>query len=213
MTQRIRAEVGVRAADTCRVADSSREADAPITDVRRSATPCGDGAIVEEFTVPTGCPVDDDGVEEVFVSDSHTVYQFERDPGYACVCAFVERFGCPISDLRARDGVLYLSFHAPDTGTIQEIVAKLRDLFAGVHVRHLTRGDDRSETDLAVVDRSRMTDKQREAITTAHVMGYFEHPRRANVVDVADALDIAPATFTEHLAAAQRKILDMLLET
>lgn len=213
MAGRIRAEVGVRAADTCLVAESSLEMNAAITDVRRSASRNADGALVEEFTTVEGCTVDDDTVEAVFDSDSHTVYQFERDPECSCVCATVERFGCPISDLNARDGTLYVSFHAPDIETIQDIVAALQETFDGTHVRHLTRGDERSETDLAVVDRGELTQKQRDALTTAHVMGYFEHPRRSNAVDVAEALDVAPSTFTEHLAAAQRKILDGLLRT
>jgi len=42
-------------------------------------------------------------------------------------------------------------------------------------------------------------------------MGYFERPRDANAGAVAEALDIAPSTFAEHLAAAQRKLLDEAL--
>jgi predicted DNA binding protein len=44
-------------------------------------------------------------------------------------------------------------------------------------------------------------------LETAHEMGYFERPRRANGTEVAAALDIDPSTFSEHLAAAQRKLL------
>jgi predicted DNA binding protein len=42
-------------------------------------------------------------------------------------------------------------------------------------------------------------------------MGYFERPRDANASAVADALDISPSTFAEHLATAQRKLLEETL--
>ena len=43
-------------------------------------------------------------------------------------------------------------------------------------------------------------------------MGYFDHPKGANAGDVADALDISRSTFTEHLAAAQTKLLEAVLK-
>ena len=42
-------------------------------------------------------------------------------------------------------------------------------------------------------------------------MGYFEYPRESNASEVAAALDIEPSTFTQHLNAAQTKLLDELL--
>lgn len=42
-------------------------------------------------------------------------------------------------------------------------------------------------------------------------MGYFERPRRANATEVADVLDINPSTFSEHLAAAESKLIEDVL--
>jgi hypothetical protein len=47
----------------------------------------------------------------------------------------------------------------------------------------------------------------------AHRMGYFDYPRQSNASEVADALGVAPSTFTEHLTAAQSKLLDAVLDT
>jgi predicted DNA binding protein len=44
-------------------------------------------------------------------------------------------------------------------------------------------------------------------------MGYFETPKRVGNADVAERLGIAGPTFSEHLAVAQRKLLDQLLAT
>ena len=68
------------------------------------------------------------------------------------------------------------------------------------------------DEDLVVLDRARLTDRQREVLQTAHEMGYFEHPRAANATEVAGSLDINRSTFAEHLASAQSKLLDAILD-
>jgi len=66
--------------------------------------------------------------------------------------------------------------------------------------------------DVVFVDRSRLTDRQREVLETAYEMGYFEHPRATNATEVADALDVSLSTFTEHLATAQSKVLAAIVD-
>jgi predicted DNA binding protein len=79
-------------------------------------------------------------------------------------------------------------------------------------VRRLVRsGDEGPEEDLVLVDRSDLTDRQREVLATAHEMGYFAYPKRANAERVAAELDIGPSTFAEHVAAAQDKLLAAVL--
>jgi predicted DNA binding protein len=62
-----------------------------------------------------------------------------------------------------------------------------------------------------IVDQ-RLTDRQREVLVTAYCEGYFERPRETTGADLADQLDITPATLSQHLRAAQRKVLSTLLE-
>ncbi len=56
-----------------------------------------------------------------------------------------------------------------------------------------------------------LTDRQREVVELAVEAGYFERPRRNNTGELASVLDISRATFTQHLRAAQRKLLTGLL--
>ncbi|MBX0295144.1 PAS domain S-box protein [Haloarcula nitratireducens] len=58
----------------------------------------------------------------------------------------------------------------------------------------------------------RFTDKQREAIETAYLSGFFEWPRESTGEEVAEALDVSQPTFNRHLRASQRKLLDLLLD-
>ena len=53
----------------------------------------------------------------------------------------------------------------------------------------------------------RLTDRQREALQVAFHAGYFDWPRGADGRSVADELGIAQSTFSQHLRAAEAKLL------
>lgn len=57
---------------------------------------------------------------------------------------------------------------------------------------------------------SAMTDAQREALVTAHEMGYFDVPRNATLGDVADELGVAPPSLSERLRRAQSHLVGRL---
>ena len=55
---------------------------------------------------------------------------------------------------------------------------------------------------------NRLTEKQRAALETAFFAGFFDWPRASTGKEIADLLGISPATFTQHLRAAERKFFD-----
>jgi hypothetical protein len=206
----VRAEVEVSEPGSCPVASVSESTDGDVGSVSWTAT---DDAVTEEFTVETDDEsVEGDDVERVFDYGSETVYQFERAGG-DCVCEVVESVDCPIADVRADSGALVLTLHLDEMADLRTLVSTLRDQFGGVGVRYLaqTSTETAEGSDLVPVDRGRLTDRQEEVLRTAYDMGYFEYPRDSNATEVAESLDIRPSTFTEHLSAAQSKLLDDLL--
>lgn len=56
-----------------------------------------------------------------------------------------------------------------------------------------------------------LSERQREAVTTAVDLGYYESPRRATHADIAEFLDCAPNTATEHLQRAEAKLVQASL--
>jgi hypothetical protein len=73
----------------------------------------------------------------------------------------------------------------------------------GFRLRRLTRdGDERRDG-----EGDSLTDRQREAIRTAHEMGYFEIPRRAALEDVAAELGISASSLSERLRRAQSHLV------
>lgn len=59
---------------------------------------------------------------------------------------------------------------------------------------------------------ARLTEKQQEALQTAYRSGYFSWPRRSSATDCADILGIAQPTFSQHIRAAQEKVIGQLFE-
>jgi len=53
--------------------------------------------------------------------------------------------------------------------------------------------------------------RQREALDAAFDVGYYEVPRKATRADVADELDCAPSTASEHLRKAERRVVETYL--
>ena len=171
-------------------------------------------ATVGEFTVTDA---DEDAIEsslatEVYTDSSTSVYRYTQQAG-DCPCLSLPDHGCPVRAVRATQGRLLLSFIVPTLETLKDIVTDVRSDHDGVTVRCLTRSA--TETDrcsLVSIDRSQFTDRQYDVLETAHEMGYFDAPKRANSEDIASELGIAVPTFLEHLSRAQTTLLDQVLE-
>ena len=203
-------EAAVRIADpgACPVANASDQTGARIESVTRSSAA---GTVIEEFEIDS-CETAPDGTEAVFSDDRYSVYRFEREPETPCFCERIEEFGCPVVDIHADAGELRVLFRPTDVETLKQIVSALREEFGSLRLEHLVQSDENAKRDSVVVDRGKLTGRQREVLETAYEMGYFEHPKGANAQTVAAALDITPTTFAEHLSAAQSKLLKSVVE-
>ena len=58
---------------------------------------------------------------------------------------------------------------------------------------------------------AQLTERQREILATAVEEGYYEVPRQASHQDIADHLDIAPATVGEHLRNIESTVLKEIM--
>jgi hypothetical protein len=204
----VRAELAIDDPGGCPVAQLTQPGGGTAKSVTWSDS---EGAVTEQFEYD-GDLTDEDGVTQVFDYDDAGVYEIEREDE-ECVCETIAGFDCPLSDIEVADGTLYVTLHLGDAAELRDLLERLREAYSGVRVRYLVRsGGEASGGDVVPVDRDRLTDRQREVIATAYRMGYFDYPRRSNASEVAAELDIAPSTFTEHLTAAQSKLLDAVLE-
>jgi hypothetical protein len=209
----IRATVEFTESDVCPVTALSAELSTTVDSVAANVCPADCEASVTEFAIQGDPDVDGDGpITPVFSHGSTRRYRLVHDDDPDCPCACLGRLGCPVARYVARNGTLTLVFHAADYDELKAAVAALRERFPDANIKRFVRAPaGECPADAVFVDRSRLTPRQLEVLETAYEMGYFERPRRANATEVADALDIAPATFSEHLASAQAKVLEDVL--
>lgn len=217
MSSRVLAEVEVVDPQACKVQPHAGE-DRRVASVSRSALGGDDGEVVEEFTLvgeseSAPPPQDREDVEAVFDYEQGQVYRIRRQAGQGCVCERIERADCVVQELSATEQSLTVTFLVEDVATLREVIGDLQSTSDHVNLRRLIETDDAADGGRPVVlDREKLTARQREVLERAHELGYFEHPRAANAGEVADDLGITTATFTEHLAAAQRKVFGDLLD-
>ncbi|ELZ27505.1 hth DNA binding domain protein [Halosimplex carlsbadense 2-9-1] len=79
-------------------------------------------------------------------------------------------------------------------------------------LRKLTRVGESAEPFGDDTDGDGLTDAQREAIGTAHRLGYFEIPRTATLEDVAAELGISASSLSERLRRAQTHLVETHVE-
>ncbi|MFB6141551.1 MAG: helix-turn-helix domain-containing protein [Halosimplex sp.] len=209
MSETTQVELAVDAREACPVAAASAEqgvAESVSWSHREG------GRVVEEFSVDGDLDDPDAEAEPVFETGTRTRYRFERksDPA-TCPCEAIEALDVPVTDVRARDGSLYVTFYVADVSRVRDLVEDLRERFGEVRLTHIRRSGETAGGDPVRVDRGRLTERQYEVLQTAFEMGYFQRPKGANASEVAAALDISVATLVEHLARAQTKLLEPLL--
>jgi len=218
----IHVEVSVTDTQPCQVAPHSNRDGKTVTSVSKHRSLADDGTMIEEFTLTSGREhVEPDGGQAVAYDDPEKlyeggekqVYRFERETPQHCVCERVESHSCPIREVEAVNGTLYVTFIAPDHARLQSVLEELAGAYDQMSVCRLLQSEEDCGTrQLTLVDIGALTEKQRDVLSTAHEMGYFAYPQEASAADIADALGIASSTFTEHLAAAQRNLLEEVLD-
>lgn len=166
-----------------------------------------DDGVVEEFVTPGEPGI---GEEERTVLDRTDGTVYRTSWKGTCPCLTVEEAGYLISSVRVVDGSLLLGVRCRQT-EIAELVSTLRDVYDRVTLRRVGPIDGTDACERVVVNLSRLTDRQRDVLRTAVEMGYFEYPRGATMTEIADELGINDSTLSQHLVAAQSKILTHIL--
>jgi len=184
----------------------------PIYSVARSSSNGDPETVVLEFIADADLPVSE-GVEVVFDYGAKAAYRFKVPRVEASPFAILDRHSVPVSETTIRDGRLVVTFHATDLPTLRSVLDEFRESCSDMQVLRLLQSSSTpEESDLVTVDRSELTERQREVLTAAYDAGYFDHPKGANAGEVAESLGIDRSTFSEHMAAAQRKLLSALLD-
>lgn len=115
--------------------------------------------------------------------------------------------------LVANQGTATLVVAIPGAGDVRAVVEAIRDRYDGTELRARRKLDGPIETRETFRDEviAQLTEKQRNALKTAHFGGFYEWPRETTAEELAEARGVAASTFQYHLRAAERKVVDALL--
>lgn len=93
-----------------------------------------------------------------------------------------------------------------DDGQVKEFLGYLGEM--GMHYRIISLMDAKFSPSSPV---SHLTDKQRDALTLAFTLGYFDTPRKISSEQLAKKLGIVHSTLAVHLRRAERRLLSGIL--
>ncbi|TKX74012.1 PAS domain-containing protein [Halorubrum sp. GN11_10-6_MGM] len=107
-----------------------------------------------------------------------------------------------------------LTIEAPPEHDVRSILDVLRDEYAGVELRSRVERESRDRTvaEFAAAVDERLTERQRAALKTAELNGYFEWPRPVDGSEIAAQMGITRQTYHQHLRAAERKLVEAYVD-
>ena len=200
-------------------AQATRENDGTITFDRTIRT---DGDHVIQFVHTTG--MDPDAMvslgDDLATIEDITLLNAEGDRAYFEIRMHnppltntIASYGGRITELTIQDGELRLLTELPQAVPLREAVGAIRQVHEGIEIvaQRTRERDSRGTLHIGSEIFDQLTAKQQTALETAYFSGFFDWPRTTTGEEVADMLDLSPATFTEHLRIAERKIFEALL--
>ncbi|WP_254766898.1 bacterio-opsin activator domain-containing protein [Salinilacihabitans rarus] len=121
----------------------------------------------------------------------------------------VATHGGRVQSATVDDGEFRVVVELPQRSDTGQFIETVESAFAGVEyvAQRTIQRDENRLPEYATLER-KLTEKQHAALETAVAAGYFEWPRTTSGKEVAERLDISPATFTQHLRAAERKFFE-----
>lgn len=125
----------------------------------------------------------------------------------------VAAHGGRIQSMIIANGELRLIMEFPRGNDTRQMIGLIQDHVSKatlVAQRTIQRSEDPEEDPRSVL--TNLTEKQRKALKTAYISGYFNWPRTNNASEIAERLGISSATFTQHLRTAERKFFNAIFE-
>jgi predicted DNA binding protein len=202
--------VGLSEAEDCRV-------------TLEKMLPRRSGAYAEFFRVLDADPdtvldlaSEDDRVEPTVISraDSGGLFEFVVD-GFCPARALAQRRAIP-QTVVGEGGQGRIRAEIPADVDASSVISEFLEEHPNAELRSKQTRDrstplfTTSELEEAVDDR--LTDRQREVLETAYDNGYYEVSKDITGEEVGDLLGISAPTVSQHLQAAERKLVSMLLD-
>ncbi|AHF98661.1 diguanylate cyclase [Halostagnicola larsenii XH-48] len=157
------------------------------------------------------------GFEDVrFLTNGDEEFEFELAvPAVDSLFETIATHGGRITSVTIDDGEFRFAVQLPQGRDTRRIVELVREGHENVSYLSQRSYDQRDTGGLGAqsVLQEKLTEKQRVALETAYAAGYFDWPRGSTGEEIAERLDISPATLNQHLRTAERKFFDSMFES
>lgn len=129
---------------------------------------------------------------------------------------FLAARGALPRQLTVEDGKMSLTVEVPQEYDANEIASQFKETYPDAELvarqqqSYFTPLFSHREFEQDI--RGTLTDRQSEVLEVAYTEGYYTWPREATGEQLSTKLGISPATFHQHLRAAERKLVQLLFE-
>lgn len=124
-----------------------------------------------------------------------------------CACATFDAVDCVPEITDVADDRLVIEAYLPDRSTLADLVDRLREVVAELHLRRLRRVEGAADAgETVTVELADLTEKQREAAVRAVASGYYDHPRETSFEDLAADLGVSKPALSQRLSAVEAKL-------
>ncbi|WP_440763499.1 bacterio-opsin activator domain-containing protein [Natronorubrum sp. DTA7] len=126
----------------------------------------------------------------------------------------IDAYGGYVEAAAIHDGKYTTTVHFPTGTNIRAVMGELTDVYSSIRTvaRRQVSPSSESLEQLQAQLAEALTDRQRTALEMAYYGGYFEWPRNSSGEEIADSMDVTAPTFHEHLRAAQRKLVEAVVD-
>jgi PAS domain S-box-containing protein len=126
----------------------------------------------------------------------------------------IGEFGGDLRAIEAREGIARITVHLSPNADVRTAIETLQADHESVDLlaRRETERPAPTTREVRTAIEESLTDRQREALHTAFIGGFFEWPRRNSGEEIAATMAISQSTFLQHLRAAEQKLLEVLLD-
>jgi predicted DNA binding protein len=129
-----------------------------------------------------------------------------------CLVTAVSKHGAEVRSAVVDPEAATVVLSYPANNPVRPLFELLQSLYTAVDLEARRQTSAlQSRSNRNVVDT--LTDRQREIITAAYYGGYFDTPKAISGEDLAENFDISNSAVSKHLRAAQRSLLEHLLDS
>ena len=150
---------------------------------------------------------------DVTVSGEGSNQFIKRRTDSSCICPVFSAHDCVATIDGIENGEFVVSLSVPDREELASIVEALREHGATPRLHRITASRAENGSRLLELEADSITKKQREAVEVAVQSGYYENPRRADLGDLADNLEVSRSAVSQRLSAVESKLVDELFRS